>query len=65
MKTPFLSADSMAWRSTVMLGLLVGLLAFPIGCAAERDGSFRTVVDEEWQPWQILETQTGRVLPFS
>src|SRR5690349_24661683 len=65
MKIPFLSADSMTWRSTVMLGLLVGLLAFPIGCAAERDGSLRTVVDEEWQPWQILETQTGRVLPFS
>ena len=65
MKARFLSTDSMAWRSTVMLGLFVSLLAFPIGCAAERDGSLRTVVDEEWQPWQILETQTGRVLTFS
>ncbi|MBX3330455.1 MAG: ChaN family lipoprotein [Nitrospira sp.] len=65
MKVRFLSIDSMPWQSTVMLGLFLGLLAFPIGCAAERDGSLRTVVDEEWQPWQILETQTGRVLPFS
>jgi uncharacterized iron-regulated protein len=47
-----------------MLGLFVGLLAFPIGCAAERDGSLRAITDEGWQPWQILDTQTGRVVPF-
>jgi uncharacterized iron-regulated protein len=47
------------------LGLLVGLLAFPTGCAAEHDGSLRSVVVEGWQTWQILETQTGRVLPLS
>lgn len=65
MKARFLSADSLTWRSIVMLGSFVALLAFPIGCAAERDGSLRAGVDEGWQPWQILETQTGRVLPFS
>jgi len=48
-----------------MLGLLVALLAFSIGCATERDSNLRPVVDEGWQPWQILETQTGRVIPFS
>lgn len=64
MSTQFLSADSLGWRSAVMLSLIVGLLVFPIGCAAERDSGFRAAVDEGWQPWQILETQTGRVLPF-
>lgn len=65
MRIRFLSADSLGWRSTVMLVMLAGLLAFPIGCAAERDGSLRPTADEGWQPWQILETHTGRVLPFS
>ena len=65
MNVQFPFADSPGWRLTVMLGLLVGLLAFPIGCAAELDGSLRSTLDEGWQPWQILETQTGRVLPFS
>jgi uncharacterized iron-regulated protein len=65
MTTRFLSADSPGWRSCAILLTLVGLLAFPTGCAAERDGSLRSVVDEGWQPWQILDTQTGRVLPFS
>jgi len=48
-----------------MLSLLTGLLAFPVGCAAERDGSLRSVVDEGRQPWQVLETQTGRIVSFS
>ena len=65
MNARFLSFDSPGWRSSTMLGLLVGLLVFSIGCAGERDGSLRSVVDEGWQPWQILDTQTGRVLPFS
>jgi len=47
-----------------MLGLFVGLLAFPIVCGAEHDGNLGPVVEEEWQPWQILESQTGRVVPF-
>ena len=65
MRARFLSSDSAGWRSIVILGLLVGLLAFPIGCAAEHDGNLRSADDGGWQPWQILETQTGRVLPFS
>lgn len=65
MRARFVCIDFPCWRSTVMLGLLIGLLAFPIGCAAEREGNLRPVVDEGWQPWQILATQTGRVIPFS
>lgn len=64
MRARFLSIDPRLKRSTVMLGLLIGLLAFPIGCGAEREGHLRGVVDEGWQPWQILETQTGRVVSF-
>lgn len=65
MKVEFPSADPPGRQLVVMLGVLVSLLAFPIGCAAELDGSLRSAMDEGWQPWQILETQTGRVLPFS
>lgn len=65
MRVRFLPTDPLRWRSSVMLGLFVVLLAFPIGCGAEREGSLRPVDDEGWQPWQILETQTGRVVPLS
>ncbi len=65
MRVRILATDSRAWQLTVMMVLFVGLLAFPIGCGAERDGGLRPVVDEEWQPWQVLETKSGRVLPFS
>ncbi|CUS34640.1 ChaN family lipoprotein [Candidatus Nitrospira nitrificans] len=65
MRMRFLSTDSLGWQSSVLLLVLVGLLAFPIGCAAERDGSLRSTADEGWQPWQILDTRTGRVLSFS
>lgn len=65
MRIRFLPTDSLGWRSTVMLVILVALLAFPIGCAAEHDGGLRPLADEGWQPWQILDTHTGRVLSFS
>lgn len=66
MKSPFLSADPVAWRPAAILRSLVALLIFSIGCAGgERGGYLDGGVDEGWQPWQILETQTGRVLPFS
>lgn len=65
MGTRLLSIIPLPWRSATLWGMLVGLLAFPIGCAAELDGSLRSAVDEGWQPWQILDTHTGRMLPFS
>ncbi|MBH0203705.1 MAG: ChaN family lipoprotein [Nitrospira sp.] len=58
-------ADSLGWCSSVMLVMFVGLLVFPIGCAAERSSGLPSVTDEGWQPWQILDTHTGRMLPFS
>lgn len=64
MRSRFLPTDSLPWRSSVMLGLFLGILAFPIGCAAEHEGNLRSVVEEEWQPGQILETRTGRVVSF-
>lgn len=65
MRLGFLSTNSLGWRSTTILIVLVALVVFPIGCAAERDSSLRSLADEGWQPWQILETHTGRVLSFS
>ncbi len=64
MKSRFLPTDPLRRRSGVMLGLFVGILAFPIDCTAEGNGSLRPADDERWQPWQLLETQTGRVVPF-
>ncbi|OQW36751.1 MAG: hypothetical protein A4E19_21210 [Nitrospira sp. SG-bin1] len=46
-------------------GLFVGLLALPMAGTAELDGRLPPAADEGWQPWQILDTQTGRVVPFS
>lgn len=65
MRARFLSVYSLGRRSAVVLGLLVSMLAFPIGCGAERDANLRSDADEKWQSWQILETQTGRIVPFS
>ena len=65
MRMRFLSRNPRGGQLTVMVGLLAGLLAFPISCAAELDGSLRPAVDEGWQPWQILDTHTRRVLSFS
>lgn len=65
MRRRVLCLNPLHWGSTIMLSLFVGLLAFPVACAAEWDGSLRLVDHEGWQPWQILETQTGRVVAFS
>ncbi len=65
MSMRFLSADDLGRRSILILVMFVGLLALPFGCVAEREGSLRSTADEGWQPWQILDTRTGRVLPFS
>ncbi len=65
MKSPFLSADPLPGRPAAILRSLVALLIFSIGCAGgERGGYLEGGVDEGWQPWQILDTQTGRVVPF-
>jgi uncharacterized iron-regulated protein len=43
-------------------GLVLCLLSLMLGCAAEQRGALQAA--SGWQPWQILETQTGRVLSF-
>jgi uncharacterized iron-regulated protein len=65
MQSRFLSPYALRVRLVVIVGFLAGLLAVPSGCVAEQGGTLRSVDDEAWQPWQILETQTGRVLSFS
>jgi uncharacterized iron-regulated protein len=65
MRTRFLCADVLRRRSILVLACLLSLLAFQIGYAAEHDGDLRPTVEEEWQPGHILDTRTGRVLPFS
>jgi uncharacterized iron-regulated protein len=65
MRTRFLRCDVLRRRSTLVLGCFLSLLAFPIGYAAEHDGDLHSSVEEEWQPEHILDTRTGRVLPFS
>jgi len=47
MRAWFLSAYSLGRRSAIMLSLLVGMLAFPIGCGAERDATLRSDADEK------------------
>ncbi|UVT15829.1 MAG: ChaN family lipoprotein [Nitrospira sp.] len=64
MGTQFGFAASGKWKSAVMLGLLACLLTFTASCAVERHSNPGSS-DGGWQPWQILETQTGRTLPFS
>lgn len=48
--------------------LLVVLLFIPVysnGLGAEGETSSQGTFDAGWQPWQILETRTGRTLPFA
>jgi len=51
------------WKSAVMLGLLACLLVSATSCAVERHSNPGSS-DGGWQPWQILETQTGHTLHF-
>lgn len=65
MRTRFLCADVFRHRSALVPACFLSLLVLPIGYAAEHDGDLRSTVEEEWQPGHILDTRTGRVLPFS
>lgn len=52
-----------AWP-TVMLILFMSVLVRVNGSLAEDDKSSQAALNEGWQPWQILETRTGRTLLF-
>ncbi len=52
-------------RSAFRLSLLICLLVFPMGCAVERSGGLGSNIEAGWQPWHILDTQTGDVISFA
>ncbi len=53
-----------SWPAMLLL-LLVCLLAIPGSSRAEADSGLKSSMDVEWQPWQILETRTGHIIPFA
>lgn len=52
-----------AWP-TVMLMLFMSVLVCVRGSFAEDDTTSQTTLNGNWEPWQILETRTGRTIPF-
>ncbi|MBI3356047.1 MAG: ChaN family lipoprotein [Nitrospirae bacterium] len=46
----------------IRLGIVLYLLVMGIGCVPERQAVLGSSNSGEWQPWQVLETETGRVL---
>ncbi len=52
-----------AWQ-TPMLVALVSILICSNGSQAESNKSSQPDLDAGWQPWHILETRTGRTIPF-
>lgn len=46
----------------IRLGIVLCLLVMGIGCVPERQTVLGSSNSGEWQPWQVLETKTGRVL---
>lgn len=45
--------------------LLACLLMFSSGCAIDRTDGPGSHLQAEWQPWHILDTQTGHVISFT
>jgi uncharacterized iron-regulated protein len=54
-----------AVHSAIRLGIVTLLLTVSIGCAQERPQLMGQDEASEWRPWQVLETQTGRLLSTS
>ena len=54
------------WECRLFLAfsLFLCLFASSVSCAAQQLESQATGVGDGWQPWQIVETKSGRVLPF-
>lgn len=50
---------------TALLALLVCLLVLPSSSRAEAGSELKSGMAVEWQPWQILETRTGHIIPFA
>lgn len=52
-------------QQAIRLGIVLCLLMTAIGCAPEPLAVVGSGSEGEWQPWQVLETRTGRVLASS
>lgn len=50
---------------TVLLILFMSVLVCLSASLAEDDKRSQTTPDAGWQPWHILETRTGRTIPFA
>ena len=51
--------------AVIQLCTLTLLLALSFGCAQERRSILDSDEARQWQPWQVMETQTGRILSSS
>lgn len=65
MRVPVIVSTGRTGWLAFSLCLLVCLLMFPMGCAVERAGGLGSSIEAGWQPWDILETHTGRVITFA
>ena len=52
-------------QPAVRLGIVALLFTMSLGCAQEHRQLFGSNEASDWQPWQVLEAQTGRVLSSS
>lgn len=49
-------------QQTLRFGLALCFLGMAVGCAPEHQAIVASGNGGDWQPWQVLETKTGRVL---
>lgn len=54
-----------AVRLAIRLGLLAWLIILSVGCASDHRQFPDSGGESGWQPWQVVDTQTGRVLSSS
>jgi len=52
-------------RPVIRLGIVLCALVLPFGCVSDRQAVTDTRHEETWQPWQVVETRTGRALSTS
>ena len=52
-------------RLATQLGILAGLFTLTVGCASEHWPFLDSSGESGWQPWQVVDTRTGRVLSSS
>src|SRR3972149_4594554 len=52
-------------QPAIRLGIVLCLLVMGIGCVPEHQTVVGSSNEGEWQPWQVLDTKTGRVLSSS